>query len=106
MAPVVSPNKSWEGAGASLTAAVGAAVVWSLLRLGQVDSGLLLVAVVTSLAAQIGDLVESTFKRRLGVKDSSHLLPGHGGMLDRLDSLLFAFPVLLLGLMILGWSSF
>jgi len=104
LAPVISPNKTWEGACASLVAAVVAAAIWSSFRLGTVDAGILLVAVGTSVAAQIGDLVESTFKRRLGVKDSSALLPGHGGMLDRLDSLLFALPALALGLLIIGWQ--
>jgi phosphatidate cytidylyltransferase len=105
LAPVVSPNKTWEGAAASLLAGVGVAAVWSALRLDGVDPALLVVAAVTSVTGQIGDLVESTFKRRLGVKDSSALLPGHGGMLDRLDSLLFALPALALGLMIIGWNS-
>jgi phosphatidate cytidylyltransferase len=105
LASVVSPNKTWEGAIASFVAGVGAAAVWSALRLGEVDPRLLFVAVGTSIAAQVGDLVESTFKRRLGVKDSSALLPGHGGMLDRLDSLLFAFPALALGLLAIGWNS-
>jgi phosphatidate cytidylyltransferase len=103
LAPVVSPNKTWEGACASLAAGVVAAAIWSTFRLGRIDAGILLVAAGTSVAAQTGDLVESTLKRRLGVKDSSGLLPGHGGMLDRLDSLLFALPALALGLLIIGW---
>lgn len=98
MAPRVSPNKTWEGAVASLLAAVVAAASWSALRLGQMEFELLGLAAVTSLAAQLGDLVESLIKRNAGVKDSGSLLPGHGGMLDRLDALLFAAPTLLLGL--------
>lgn len=105
LAPVVSPKKTWEGAAASLIAGVAVAVVWCLLRLDRIDPGLLVVAAVTSIAGQVGDLVESAFKRRLGVKDSSNLLPGHGGALDRLDSLLFALPALALGLMVIGWNS-
>jgi phosphatidate cytidylyltransferase len=103
LAPIVSPKKSWEGAAASLLAATIAAAVWSMLRRGEVDPYFLLVVAATSVAAQTGDLVESTLKRRAGVKDSGRLLPGHGGMLDRLDALLFAAPVLVLGLRLLGW---
>ncbi len=103
-APVVSPNKTWEGAVASLLAAVVAAGVWSYLRLGEVRLELLGLAVLTSIAAQMGDLVESLIKRGAGVKDSGHLLPGHGGVLDRVDALLFAAPVMLLGLYIFGSS--
>ena len=98
LAPMVSPNKTWTGAIASLVAALVAAAVWSWLRLGTVTTGLLALAVVTSLAAQIGDLVESLIKRAAGVKDSGTLLPGHGGVLDRVDALLFAAPTLFLGL--------
>jgi phosphatidate cytidylyltransferase len=104
LAPVVSPHKTWEGAVAGFVAAVAATAVWSLWRLGEVDSRLLALGAVTSIAAQVGDLVESLVKRSAGVKDSGGLLPGHGGMLDRLDSLLFAAPVLAVGLYILGWS--
>ena len=103
-APVVSPNKTWEGAVASLLAAVVAASVWSYLRLGEVRLELLGLAVLTSIAAQMGDLVESLIKRGAGVKDSGLLLPGHGGVLDRVDALLFAAPVMFLGLSIFGSS--
>jgi phosphatidate cytidylyltransferase len=102
MAPRISPNKSWEGAAASLAAALGAAAVWGWWRLGEVSPGLLLVALATALAAQVGDLVESMLKRALGVKDSGQTLPGHGGMLDRADATFFALPVLLLGVWLLG----
>ena len=97
LVPVVSPNKTWEGAAASLLAAVVAAGVWSYLRLGEVRLELLGLAVLISVAAQMGDLLESLIKRGAGVKDSGQLLPGHGGVLDRVDALLFAAPVLLLG---------
>lgn len=102
LARVVSPNKSWEGAAASLAAAVLAAAAWSWLRLGQVGWELLAVAAVTSAAAQVGDLVESLFKRGAGVKDSSRLLPGHGGFYDRLDAMFLATPIFLAGLHLLG----
>ena len=101
LAPVVSPKKTWVGAAGSLLVGIAAAAVWSGLRLGEVDGTLLLVAAVTSMAAQAGDLVESMLKRGAGVKDSGALLPGHGGVLDRLDALLFAAPILTLGL----WAS-
>jgi phosphatidate cytidylyltransferase len=98
LAPVVSPKKTWEGAAACLVTALVATALWSAWRLGRMDWGLLAVAAVTSVAAQVGDLVESMIKRGAGVKDSGHVLPGHGGVLDRLDALLFAAPVLLIGL--------
>jgi phosphatidate cytidylyltransferase len=102
MAPVISPNKSWEGAAAGFLTGIAAAAVWCLLRLGRIDGRILAVAAVTAVAAQIGDLVESMIKRGAGVKDSGHILPGHGGVFDRMDALLFAAPVLLAGLWLLG----
>jgi len=102
MAPVISPKKSWEGAIASFVVAVAAAAVWDVCRRGRLEPGLLAAAALTAVAAQIGDLVESMLKRSSGVKDSGQMLPGHGGMLDRVDALLFAAPVLLFGLWLLG----
>jgi phosphatidate cytidylyltransferase len=101
MAPVVSPKKSWEGAAASFATALLAAGVWCWCRKGGLDPGILVASAVTAVAAQIGDLVESLIKRGSGVKDSGTVLPGHGGMLDRLDAMLFAAPVLLFGLWLL-----
>lgn len=101
MAPVISPNKSWEGAAAGFVTSLLAAAVWSVFRLGWVSPELLGVAAFTAVAAQIGDLMESMIKRGAGVKDSGHILPGHGGVFDRIDALLFAAPVLLLGLWLL-----
>lgn len=98
LAPVISPKKSWEGAVAGFVVGLIAAVVWSLLRLRRLDFGVLAAAVLTALAAQIGDLVESMIKRGSGVKDSGTILPGHGGVLDRIDALLFGAPVLLFSL--------
>lgn len=104
MAPLISPNKSWEGAAAGFVTSVLAAAVWSVWRLGYLDGGLVAVAALTGIAAQLGDLVESMIKRGAGVKDSGHLLPGHGGMYDRIDAMLFAAPVLLLGLWLVGFE--
>jgi len=93
MTPIASPHKTWEGAGGGLLfAGLGAwaaqAVFLPLVPPGEaVAAGL-----AVSVAAQIGDPLESLFKRAAGVKDSSNALPGHGGFLDRLDSLLFAVP--------------
>jgi phosphatidate cytidylyltransferase len=101
MAPVVSPNKTWEGAAAGFVVSLLATVAWSVWRLGRVDLLLLVVAACTAAAAQTGDLMESLIKRGAGVKDSGHVLPGHGGVLDRMDAMLFAAPVMLLGLWIL-----
>jgi phosphatidate cytidylyltransferase len=102
MAPVISPKKSWEGAAASFAVAMAAAVVWDLCRRGALEPGLLVAAALTAVAAQIGDLVESMIKRSSGVKDSGHLLPGHGGLFDRIDALVFAAPVLLFSLWAFG----
>jgi phosphatidate cytidylyltransferase len=96
LAPVVSPRKTWEGSigglvGATLFGAA-AGTWWFLPELGPVRGAL--AAALASTAGQIGDLVESLWKRGAGVKDSGTFLPGHGGFYDRIDSLLFAAPVL------------
>lgn len=102
LAPRVSPNKTWEGAIANIAAGMLAATAWSYWRLGEIDGWILLLAALVSTAAQIGDLVESLLKRGAGVKDSGQILPGHGGMLDRMDALLFAAPVMWVGVELLG----
>jgi phosphatidate cytidylyltransferase len=116
MAPRISPKKTWEGAIASVAASVGVgwilfshaeAISSALLRWGLIErrDGLfgleqpamgpvILLSIALNIAAQLGDLVESLIKRGAGVKDSGAILPGHGGMLDRIDALLFAAPVL------------
>ncbi len=94
MAPVVSPKKTWEGAVAGLAIGLVSTVVWSYLRLGRFELAVLAAGLATAIAAQLGDLVESLFKRASGIKDSGRVLPGHGGLLDRADALLFAGPVL------------
>ncbi|MGC5017863.1 phosphatidate cytidylyltransferase [Micromonospora sp. DT47] len=92
MAPSISPKKSWEGFAGSVTAAaVGSALlIWLLFDVAPWWGALFGLAV--SVAAVLGDLAESMIKRDLGVKDMSNLLPGHGGLMDRLDSILFAVP--------------
>ena len=98
LAPTVSPGKTRSGAVAGVIGALAVAPVFSAwifprvgveMRLGQAVA----VAAVLSVVGQVGDLAESLFKRQAGVKDSSHLIPGHGGVLDRLDSLYFVVPV-------------
>ncbi|BCT31661.1 phosphatidate cytidylyltransferase [Pseudomonas protegens] len=95
LAPQVSPGKSWEGVYGGLvlslviTAVVGLVRDWSF---GQILLGLLGAAIVVFISV-VGDLTESMFKRQSGIKDSSNLLPGHGGVLDRIDSLTAAIPV-------------
>lgn len=95
MAPKVSPHKTWEGsAGGFLGAVAAAAALRFLLNLGDWSLPLSYVEAVgvgclVGVVAQIGDLAESLLKRRAGVKDSGNLLPGHGGVLDRIDSLVF-----------------
>ncbi len=93
IAPSVSPNKTWEGfAGGVLAAAVLAAAVLPLDGVSSPVRGAI-VGVTVGLAGFLGDLVASMVKRDLGVKDLGRLLPGHGGVLDRVDGLLFALPV-------------
>lgn len=92
MAPSISPGKTWEGfAGSILSAAVGSAILLYFLLDIEVYWGLLFGAAI-SVVAVGGDLAESMLKRDLKVKDMSNLLPGHGGVMDRLDSILFAVP--------------
>jgi phosphatidate cytidylyltransferase len=92
MAPRISPKKSWEGFAGSVTAAaVGSALLLYFLLDAPFYWGLLFGAVI-SVVAVLGDLAESMLKRDLGIKDMSRLLPGHGGLMDRLDSILFAVP--------------
>jgi phosphatidate cytidylyltransferase len=116
MAPRISPKKTWEGATASLAASLLVGILLFnhalqissfFLRLGLIQRRdgmfglekpeiwpIILLTVALNIAAQIGDLVESLIKRGADVKDSGTILPGHGGMLDRIDALLFAAPVL------------
>jgi phosphatidate cytidylyltransferase len=115
MSPEISPKKTWEGAIASIVASIIIGTLWiqhapgissALLRVGLIERRdgmfgleqpqlwpIVLLSAVVNLAAQLGDLVESLIKRGAGVKDSGTILPGHGGMLDRIDAMLFAVPV-------------
>ena len=120
LAPLISPGKTWEGSAASFSAAIILGLLFILLPFLQIDlqpeggpyapwvgrswsglagmgNGLLeaaILAAIINIAAQVGDLAESALKRNAGVKDSSQIVPGHGGVLDRIDALLFAAPVL------------
>lgn len=94
LAPVVSPKKSWEGAAGSIVGSV----IFGVLYMGWFQPlvpawKIVVIAIIANIAGQIGDLAESAMKRGAGVKDSGHILPGHGGLLDRVDSSLFALPV-------------
>ncbi len=122
MSPQISPKKTWEGAIASIVASIAVGVLWfqyahqvssAFLRWGLIErrdgifsprqlvtvSSIILLSAIVNVAAQLGDLVESLIKRGAGVKDSGAILPGHGGMLDRIDAMLFAVPV------VWAWSA-
>ena len=107
LAPKVSPGKSWEGlvggllASLLITLGVGLYRDWAASELLAALAG----AAVVVLISVVGDLAESMFKRQAGVKDSSNLLPGHGGVLDRIDSLTAAIPVFAVLLWAAGWGS-
>jgi phosphatidate cytidylyltransferase len=92
MAPTVSPKKSWEGLAGSLVATAAGGAVLIVLMFHQPWWHGAIFGLAVSAAAVLGDLAESLLKRDLGVKDMSNLLPGHGGLMDRLDSILFAAP--------------
>ena len=93
MYELVSPKKTWEGAAGGMLSSAGAALLahaWYLPELSVRDA--LLIALPASLLGQVGDLCESLLKRSFGIKDSGKILPGHGGMLDRVDALMFVAP--------------
>jgi phosphatidate cytidylyltransferase len=101
LAPHVSPGKTWEGFAAGMLAAATVGVAGALLFDVPFWTWLFLCELV-ALVSVVGDLTESMFKRHVGLKDSGSLLPGHGGVLDRIDSLTAAAPTFLLGLLVLG----
>ncbi len=112
LAPAISPKKSWEGAAAGLVGGAAGAAAWhaltrDVLPEGPVSSAWLAAPLGALLAAAaiLGDLVESVLKREAGVKDSGRLLPGHGGVLDRVDALLFSLPVAYVVMVALGRSG-
>ena len=100
LAPHISPGKTWEGAIAGVFGAIIVSLFFVLPKLFTVDNPLylrdfaywqaILLGLLVSIFGQLGDLIESLLKRNMGVKDSSQLLPGHGGFLDRMDSVVFA----------------
>jgi phosphatidate cytidylyltransferase len=95
LAPQVSPNKSWEGAAASVVFSVGFGVAYLTRFVPGVPMPVMIgLTVAANVAGQIGDLAESAMKRGANLKDSGGILPGHGGFLDRVDSTLFALPVI------------
>ncbi|KAA2286250.1 phosphatidate cytidylyltransferase [Arenimonas fontis] len=104
LAPAVSPNKSWEGVWGGLTACALLAVLgFGLLGLGWRQlPALVLLVLLAAVASVVGDLLESLMKRHSGLKDSGRIFPGHGGVMDRLDSLLAALPVFAVGKAWLG----
>jgi phosphatidate cytidylyltransferase len=122
MSPQISPKKTWEGATASVVASVAVGALWfqhapevssAFFRWGLIERrdgifssqqlppilSILVLSAIVNVAAQFGDLVESLIKRGAGAKDSGAILPGHGGMLDRIDAMLFAVPV------VWAWST-
>jgi phosphatidate cytidylyltransferase len=107
LAPAISPKKSWEGAIAGVLGAGAGAAIWYVIVQGVLPDAPIsilsaaLVGATLGVAAIVGDLVESMLKRDAGVKDSGTLLPGHGGVLDRIDAIIFSLPVSYLLLRIL-----
>jgi len=95
--PVVSPNKSWEGAIAGFIFALISMIMLKIILVGFLNwIDAIVIGIIIGTLGQIGDLVESLFKRDAGVKDSSSLIPGHGGIFDRFDSFLFTSPIIYL----------
>ena len=98
LAPDISPKKTWEGAIGGLVGAAAVSLLFLLPTPVQLTAYLnwwqmIIIGLLVSIFGQLGDLVESLFKRNAGVKDSGNVFPGHGGMLDRMDSIVFAVVV-------------
>ncbi len=107
LAAEISPAKTWEGFwGGMLCVALLATLIWQNLPLSQLHLGwgsLMVLGLATAGASVVGDLTVSLLKREVGLKDSGSLLPGHGGLMDRLDSICGAAPVFALGLLLIGY---
>lgn len=107
LAPKVSPGKTWEGFWGGFLACMGFGVLMWWLRPVELShlnlSAILAITLTTALASVVGDLMVSMVKRESGLKDSGNLLPGHGGVLDRLDSICGAAPIFTLGYMLANW---
>jgi len=104
LAPLVSPGKSWEGVWAGMLATALLGVIYSMLFNGNSLQSVLIVVLPTAFVSVLGDLLESMVKRHRGVKDSGHLLPGHGGFLDRVDGLVASVPTFALMMLLTGWT--
>ena len=103
LAPIISPKKTWSGFVCGLVGGTVGGIVAALLFGGGPILWIAFLAMVLSLAGQLGDLFESAFKRRFDVKDSGNIIPGHGGVLDRVDSMIFAsFAAYLIGVTVSG----
>jgi phosphatidate cytidylyltransferase len=101
----ISPEKTWEGAIGGLLSNAGCAGIYGYLFLPSLSTtSVMVLAIIIGISGQIGDLAESMLKRISRIKDSGRILPGHGGFLDRIDSLLFAIPILYLFLGYVGLS--
>lgn len=104
LAPEVSPGKSWEGVWGGLLMAALLGIVFNFAFSGEDWLILMALVIPTALVSIVGDLLESMLKRHSGMKDSSQLLPGHGGVLDRIDGLVAAVPVFSLALIASSWQ--
>ncbi len=99
MAPTVSPNKTWAGLLGGMVGSISTFLVFAYFTPGYEDvMSLIVLGIIIALVGQIGDLMESFLKRQAGAKDSGNLIPGHGGLLDRIDGLLLSAPIFLLAL--------
>jgi len=107
LAPYVSPGKTWEGVLGACIVTLLLAIIGSLVFKvpGSGQLAFIMLCLATTLFSIVGDLLESMLKRQAGVKDSGHLLPGHGGVLDRIDSLVSGMPVFVFGLLLQGLVS-
>lgn len=106
LAPKISPNKTWEGALGGL--ALSLTLVWILPQsyIPFATTDRLLLVIIAVVFSTLGDLFQSKLKRSVNIKDSGDILPGHGGILDRIDSMLFAFPAVFIYLGIIGYETF